>query len=120
MRVSSGNTENMNWTLHLRGGLQNKPDKQWKRYFSRPHKSFDQAKETLKSDGYRDMNTSVRLEANQKFERNQNALPIETIRDQPIVSCVIVNSNIEISISLSIKVLLLLLLFLKKSETYPA
>lgn len=85
MRVSSGNTENVGWTLNLRGGLQNKPDKQWKRYFTKPHKSFDMAKETLKSDEYRDMNTSVRLAANQKFERNQNALPIETIRDQPIV-----------------------------------
>jgi hypothetical protein len=50
LRVSSGDSQNIDWQLNLRGGHHQKPDVQWRRYFTRPQVSFDMLKENCARD----------------------------------------------------------------------
>ncbi|CAD7940094.1 unnamed protein product [Amoebophrya sp. A25] len=78
MRVSGGGFSEVNWQLNLRGGSSGKPDLKWKRYFSKPHQSFDMAPTNFENYG------GWISPSHKKHERNNNALPISTIRDMPL------------------------------------
>lgn len=53
-RVSSGNPRSVDWQLNLRDGAHHPPDKEWRRYFTRPQLSFDAVQENCgrENEGY--------------------------------------------------------------------
>jgi len=78
-RVSSGGAPEINWQLNLRNGTHRKPDSRWKRYFQKPHQSFELAPTNF--ENYKKQNISP---AHLKYDRSMSALPMATIRDMPL------------------------------------
>lgn len=83
VRNSSGKSGSIDWQLNLRDGYHQKPDFEWRRYYSRPQQSFDMMKENCSADNEKYQKSGITPQ-DRRIDRNQSALPIETIRDDPI------------------------------------
>lgn len=83
VRVSSGDAPSIDWQLNLRGGLHQKPDVQWRRYFTRSHKSFDMAAENCARDNPEYQKSHITPQ-DRRFDPNTGAISIGTIRKDPI------------------------------------
>lgn len=91
LRVSSGDAPSIDWQMNLRNGYHQKPDVQWRRYFTRSQKSFDMARENCnpvddhgKPRDLPEFNKSQITPQDRRFDPNTGAISIGTIRDNPI------------------------------------
>mmetsp|Transcript_103421 Transcript_103421/g.267493 ORF Transcript_103421/g.267493 Transcript_103421/m.267493 type:complete len:338 (-) Transcript_103421:83-1096(-) len=83
-RVSSGAAHGVDWQLNLRGGMHaaQHTDSKWKRHHARSQVSFDMLREnTSKNEDYQNSHTTPH---DRRPDRSNSALPIATIRDDPI------------------------------------
>jgi|Transcript_83489 hypothetical protein len=83
-RVSSGSAHTIDWQLNLRGGCHGLPDHQWRRHHTRSQPSFDMMKENCSRDNEEYRYSHITPQNPYKFDRSAGALPIETVRDDPI------------------------------------
>lgn len=93
VRKSGGTSVSIDWQLNLRDGYHQKPDFEWRRYFTRPQVSFDRMKKTCAAnlapcdrEGADNAlyNESGITPQDRRMDRAASALPIETISDDPI------------------------------------
>lgn len=83
-RVSSSSlAHTVDWQLNLRDGHHQKPDDKWRRYFTRPQKTFDLMLENCGSDNEA-YKTSKITPQDRRPDRRSGAISIETIRDEPM------------------------------------
>lgn len=84
VRVSAGSAPNIDWQLNLRGGLHGKEfDTKWRRHHARVHQSFDMMKENCSATNEAFQNSQITPQ-DRRPDRSNSALPIATIRDDPI------------------------------------
>lgn len=83
LRVSSGAAHSIDWQLNLRDGHHQKPVEDWRRYHTRSQRSFD-----LLAENCSKLNEPYQKSAvtphDRRMDRREGALPIETVRDDPI------------------------------------
>lgn len=79
----NGNAHTLNWHLNLRGSLHATEHKElgWKRHYARSHQSFDMMKENCTSPSYQMSHITPQ---DRRSDPSSSALPIATIRDDPI------------------------------------
>jgi len=85
VRGTSGAAHMVDWQLNLRGGMHRKPDAKWRRYFSRPQKSFDAIKENCGRDNETYQTSQVTPRDNRP-DRRAGCITIEHIRDDPLAT----------------------------------
>jgi len=82
-RVSSGTSHQIDWQLNLRDGIHQKPDEKWRRYFTRPQRSFDMMKENCSKDNEAYQKSRITPQ-DRRPDRREGCITIETIRSNPL------------------------------------
>lgn len=82
-RVSSGSAHMVDWQLNLRDGYHRKPDDKWRRHHTRPQQSFDMMAENCAASNQQYQSSHITPQ-DRRPDRRATALPMETIRDDPI------------------------------------
>ncbi|CAJ1428743.1 unnamed protein product [Effrenium voratum] len=83
VRLSSGNTQSVDWQLGLRGGQKKHPEEGWRRYFTRKQASFDHIARNCTPDNEA-YQSRIGTPFDHSFDRHQGAMKTATIRDTPI------------------------------------
>jgi len=82
-RVSSGQAHQIDWQMNLRDGLHQKADDKWRRHHTRSQASFDMMAENCAASNQA-YQTSHITPQDRRMDRNSGAMPIASIRDEPM------------------------------------